>query len=48
MIYIERILWAMATVMLLASGLYFTFKLNFVQFKIKDMLESFKKSNRDV
>lgn len=48
MIYVERIIWAIATIMLLASGLYFTFKLNFVQFKIKDMLDSFKKSNNSI
>jgi AGCS family alanine or glycine:cation symporter len=45
MIYIEKVLWAATTVILLTTGLYFTFKLNFVQFKIKDMLKSFKKSN---
>jgi AGCS family alanine or glycine:cation symporter len=45
MIYIEKILWATTTVILLTTGLYFTFKLKFVQFKIKDMFKSFKKSN---
>jgi AGCS family alanine or glycine:cation symporter len=47
MIYIEKILWAATTVILLTTGLYFTVKLKFVQFKIKDMLRSFKKSNDD-
>jgi AGCS family alanine or glycine:cation symporter len=45
MIYIERIIWAIATVTLLASGLYFTFKLKFAQFNIKGMVTSFK--NKD-
>lgn len=34
--------------MLLASGLYFTFKLKFVQFRIKDMIHSFKKNNKEI
>lgn len=45
MIYVERITWAMATVMLVVSGLYFTIKLKFVQFKVKDMFTSFKKND---
>ena len=48
MVFIEKFLWAIATVTLFASGLYFTFKLGFAQFRVKDMFKSFKKSNKDV
>jgi putative sodium/glutamine symporter len=48
LIYIERLLWAIATVLLFACGIYFTFKLKFVQFKIKDMFKSFKNNNQDI
>lgn len=48
MVYVERVIWAIATIMLLTSGLYFTLKLNFVQFKIRDMLKSFKKNDKEL
>jgi AGCS family alanine or glycine:cation symporter len=48
MIYFERIIWAIATITLVATGLYFTFKLKFAQFKFRDMVESFKSSNSDI
>lgn len=44
---IESILWSIAIIMLLAGGVYFTLSLNFIQFKFKKMLESFKHSNND-
>lgn len=47
MVHIERFVWAITTVFLLASGLYFTIKLRGVQFKFHDMLASFKKNNQD-
>jgi AGCS family alanine or glycine:cation symporter len=48
MIYIEKILWAAATILLFTSGMYFTFKLKFVQFKIKSMIASFKNNDKQV
>lgn len=48
MIYIEKVGWAIATVFLLSSGLYFTFKLKGVQFRFKDMFKSFNESNDDI
>ncbi len=47
MVHIERFIWAIATVVLLTCGLYFTIKLKGVQFKFYKMLNSFKKSNQD-
>lgn len=34
---IDSILWAIATVFIVYSGIYYTFKLKFVQFRIKEM-----------
>lgn len=48
MIYVEKVGWAIATVLLLSSGLYFTFKLKGVQFRFKDMFKSFTESNDDI
>lgn len=48
MIYFERIIWAIATITLVATGLYFTFKLKFVQFRFSEMVDSFKSSNADI
>jgi AGCS family alanine or glycine:cation symporter len=42
MIYLEKILWAIATVLLISMGIYYTFKLNFVQFNFKKMIKSLK------
>ncbi len=39
---VSKLLWGVATVMLFGAGLYFTFKLGFVQFKLKDLILSFK------
>jgi AGCS family alanine or glycine:cation symporter len=36
--FIDSILWAIATIFIVYSGIYYTFKLKFVQFRIKDML----------
>lgn len=47
MVIVERVMWAIATVMLSASGLYFTFKLKFAQFRINDMFKSFKRCKSD-
>lgn len=48
MIYFERIIWAVATIALVSTGLYFTLKLKCAQFKFKDMIDSFKASNSDI
>ncbi len=48
MICIEKIIWAIATITFLASGLYFTFKLKFAQFSIKDMIKSFKNNEKTI
>lgn len=37
---IDSMLWAIATVFIIYSGLYYTFKLKFVQFRIKDMISN--------
>jgi len=42
MIYIERIIWSLATAFLFASGVYFTFRLNFVQLRFKKMINALK------
>jgi len=44
---IDSIVWAIATVMILYSGIYYTFKLKFVQFKIKDMYKCLKTKSRN-
>lgn len=45
----DCILWAMATIFIVYSGIYFTFKLKFVQFRFKDMFKNlFKKSNNGI
>ena len=47
MAQINTILWNIATILLISSGLYFTFRLNFVQFKFKKILNSLKKEKKD-
>ena len=45
---INGVLWAFATVFLISMGIYYTYKLKFVQFKFKDMFKNlFKKTSRD-
>ena len=39
---IDSVLWATATVMIVISGIYFTFKLKFVQFDFKEMFKNIK------
>ena len=43
---ISKLLWGIATIMLFSVGIYFTFKLKFIQFKIKDLIASFFDSNK--
>lgn len=43
---IEGFLWAVATALILCAGVYFTYKLKFIQFRFKDMVKNlFKKSD---
>ena len=45
---IDSVLWAIATIFIVYSGIYYTFKLKFVQFRIKDMiLNLFQKTKND-
>lgn len=44
LIVIEKVLWALATILLFSSGIYFTFKLKYPQFSFKKMWISLKKS----
>lgn len=39
---INKLLWGLATIFLIGSGFYFTFKLKFIQFKFKEMFNGFK------
>ena len=47
MTQINSILWGIATILLISCGLYYTFRLKFVQFHFKKILDSIKKSNYD-
>ena len=47
MTQINSILWGIATFLLISCGLYYTFRLKFVQFHFKKILDSIKKSNYD-
>lgn len=43
---INSILWAIATTFLLVMGIYYTYKLKFIQFRFKDMIKNlFKKTD---
>lgn len=44
MSFINTLCWMIATVMLISSGLFYTFKLHFTQFNFKKMFYSMKKS----
>jgi len=42
----DSILWAIATVLIIYSGIYYTFKLRFIQFRFKEMFKNtFTKTN---
>ena len=46
---IDSILWAIATTLMVYSGVYFTYKLKFVQFNFKEMLKNIiKKENNSI
>lgn len=42
---INKLLWAITTVLMVYSGVYFTIKLGGIQFRFKDIFKSLKKSN---
>ena len=42
MTYLNQICWSIATVLLVGCGIYYSFKLNFIQFNFKEMIKSFK------
>lgn len=43
----DSVLWAIALVFIVYSGVYFTFKLKFVQFRFKDMFVNLIKKNKN-
>lgn len=45
MTQINTVFWGIATFFLIICGLYYTFKLHFVQFNFKEMINSIKKSH---
>ena len=46
---LDSVLWATATVMIVMAGIYFTFKLKFVQFNFKEMFKNIlKKENNTI
>ena len=47
MAQINSVLWGIATVFLISCGLYYTFKLNFVQFHFKKIINSIKSDHSD-
>ena len=44
---VNTIVWGVATIFLIICGLYFTFKLKFVQFNFKEIIKSLKPSHSD-
>ena len=47
MSHINTILWGLATILLISCGIYYTFKLDFVQFNFKKMFSSIKGGSND-
>ncbi len=39
LIFINKILWGIATIIILMVGIYFTYKLNFIQFRFMEMIK---------
>ena len=44
---VNAVVWEIATVFLIICGLYYTFKLKFIQFNFKEIIKSIKKSDND-
>ncbi len=47
MAYLNTAVWGLATFYLIVCGLYYTYKLKFVQFNFKEIISSLKSSNSD-
>ena len=47
MAIINSLLWALATIMLIVSGLYFAFKLNFLHLNLKKIFQSFMTGSKE-
>ncbi len=47
MVFLNNIFWSIATVMLILSGLYFAFKLDFLHLNFKKLFKSFKKDDNN-
>ena len=45
--HINNFLWCMATIMLVASGIYYTFKLHFLHFNLKEIIQSVTGKKKD-
>lgn len=45
--YIAYYLWIIAFILIIISSIYFSFKLSFLQLNFKEMIRSFKSSNKD-
>jgi len=44
---VNKFAWCIATILLIISGIYFCYKLRFIQFKFKDMFSGFKKTGNE-
>ena len=44
---INSIIWSISTVMLVLSGLYFAFKLDFLHLKLRKLFKVLKKGDKD-
>jgi AGCS family alanine or glycine:cation symporter len=47
-IIIDKILWGMASILIVYSGFYYTFKLNFIQFRIRNIINSLKIKDKNI
>jgi len=45
MVILNKILWAIATALIIMSGIYFTIRLKGIQFRFKDIFDSLKNDN---
>ena len=44
---LNKILWAVATTLIIYSGIYFTIKFKGIQFRFKDIFKSLKNDNKN-
>ena len=47
MAYLNQICWSIATLVLVGCGIYYSFKLRFIQFNFKEMFKSFKHGKKN-